>query len=86
MNSLKWTGDESIEDVQEPMRTLAQEGEEHALTKEIYLAINGHGSGHELTDDGYEYVGPTFDSEELLIIALAYRNDAKKMIELAQKT
>jgi len=57
MNSLKWIGGESIEDIQEPMRTLAEDGEEHALTKEIYLAINGHGSGHELTDSGYEYTG-----------------------------
>lgn len=82
---MKWLGDESIEDIPEPMRTLAEQKREHALTKEIYLAINGHGSGHEMKDGELVYTGPTFEPEELTIIALAYRQDAHKMIELAEE-
>jgi len=66
MNSIKWLGDETADDLPDRLHTLykAISDERYAvqetvLVKELYHGLNGHGRAYETTNNSYEYIGPT---------------------------
>jgi len=92
MNSIKWLGDETADDLPDRLHTLykAISDERYAvqetvLVKELYHGLNGHGRAYETTNNSYEYIGQDLASDELTIINLAYLDDARQMLELLRK-
>lgn len=77
MNSLKWRGDETLDDLPDYWIELVEQGNKAQLLRSISGTLN-RGVIH--VED--EYPG----SEEMCILSLAYDEDARKVIEMVKSS
>lgn len=87
MNSIKWKGDETLDDLYDHWIQLVEEGNRAGLLKEMSRAVNSGRSAYEEQEDGsLEYVGPKYDTSEMTILELSYGSDADKVIEMVKES
>lgn len=80
MNSIKWSGDETIDDLYDHWIALVEDGNRAQLVRELSSAVNtgSRASEPEGEDD--------IDSEAMFIRELAYGSDADKVIEMVRES
>lgn len=87
MNTIKWHGDETLDDLYDHWIQLVEEGNRAGLLKEMARAVNSGRSAYEEQEDGsLEYVGPAYSTQEMYIVEMAYGSDATKVIEMVKES
>lgn len=83
MNTIKWNGDETLDDVYDHWIQLIEEGNRAGLLKELSCSANRGRSAYEEQHDGsLRYTGPEYDSSEMTILELSYGADVDKITEM----
>lgn len=87
MNGIEWTGNETIDDLYDHWIQLIEEGNRSGLLKELSRAVNSGRTVYKERDDGsLEYIGPQYDTSEMMILELSYGSDADKIIEIIKES
>jgi hypothetical protein len=86
MNSIKWEGDETIDDLYDHWIALVEAGNRAGLLKDLAHSVNKREKAHIRRDGDLEYIGPEYDSNDMVIIELAYGSDATKIIEMVRES
>lgn len=86
MNSIKWKGDETLDDIYDHWIQLLENGNRAGLLKEIYCAVNGHGSAFEEVDGELVYRGPDMNCDDMTILEFAYGSDVRRVREMIEES
>jgi hypothetical protein len=77
MNSIKWIGDETVDDLYDKWIELVEAGNRAQLVRELSYAVNRGTHSPESHES---------DSDEMMIRELAYGDDADKIIEMVRES
>lgn len=86
MNTIIWKGDETITNLYDHWIALVEEGNRAGLLADLSSSVNRGERTYELTDDGLERTKPPHDTDEMMILELAYGSDADKIIEIVRES
>lgn len=76
MNSIKWSGDETIDDLYDHWVEMVEQGNRAQLVRELSSAVNTGTRASEPSGD--------IDTDEMMIRELAYGDDADKIIDMVR--
>lgn len=87
MNSIAWPENPTIEDVPDRLVEMcrASDGNTGMLAFEIYHALHGYGTAHEINEDGARRIVENMEPEHEAIIGQAYHGDARRIVEIVEE-